>query len=135
MFRSCRDRALQVLDPDSAFMDFPVAGLALFGLAAWCLHRIPAADRVAVPLLVLADRFAYNRTVPTMAWDATAPLAENRCPGRLEAARAGYADRKARELLAEARTLIEQLPHGSELPLVAVDGERGEDRDHHETGQ
>ncbi|HVX46321.1 MAG TPA: BTAD domain-containing putative transcriptional regulator [Mycobacteriales bacterium] len=136
LYTSSRERSVRVLDPDSAFLDFPVAGLALFGLSAWCLHRIPSADSTAVRLLALADRFAYNRTIPTMDWDRFASLAEQRCPGRLETALAGYRERRSSELLDEARTLIEQLPPRlSELPLVAGDGQRSEDRDHDEPGQ
>ena len=43
----------------------------------------------AVRLLVLAERFAYNRTIPTMAWERIAPRAEERAPGRIAALQAG----------------------------------------------
>jgi hypothetical protein len=60
-----------------------------------------AGDREpSLRLLVLADRFGYNRTVPTMAWERIAPHADRK---RLAELRAAYADRRPRELLDEAR--------------------------------
>ena len=87
-----------------------MAGLALFGLGAWGLLRDATPAEAAVELLVLADRFAYNRMIPTMAWERIAPHAEQRAPGRIAALRARHGDRGARELLGEARSVVEQLP-------------------------
>ncbi len=56
----------------------------------------------SVALLVLAERFAYNRAVPTMAWERIEPHAQERAPGRVEQLRAAYRDRRPRELLDEA---------------------------------
>jgi hypothetical protein len=42
----------------------------------------------AVRVLVLAERFSYNRWVPSMAWAPVAAVAEERAPGRIAALRA-----------------------------------------------
>jgi hypothetical protein len=109
LFAVCRKRTLRVLRPYDPHLDYPAAGLALFGLGAWCLLREAAPVDDAVALLVLAERFAYNRTVPTMAWERIEPHAGARAPGRMAALRAGYGDRRPHELLDEARDLLERL--------------------------
>jgi predicted ATPase/DNA-binding SARP family transcriptional activator len=109
LFRSCRERALRYLDPADRQLDIPVAGMVLFGLGAWGLLRGGAPVDAAVRLLALAERFAYNRTIPTMAWDRIAPRAEERAPGRIAAWQASYGDRRPRDLLDEARALVEQI--------------------------
>jgi hypothetical protein len=81
----------------------------LFGLGAWGLLRDALPADHAVQLLVLAERFAYNRTIPTMAWERIAPRAEERAPGRIAAMQAGYRDRRPHDLLAEAHALVEQI--------------------------
>jgi len=103
LFATCHERALRLLVPDDPHLDCPVAGLALFGLGAWGLLRDAAPPEDAVALLVLADRFGYNRTIPTMAWERIEPHAHARAPGRIDALRAGYGDRRPRALLGEAR--------------------------------
>ena len=86
LFATSRERVLRVLDPANPHLDYPVAGLALFGLGAWGLLRDATSVDDAVELLVLAERFAYNRMIPTMAWERIAPQAEARAPGRIAAA-------------------------------------------------
>lgn len=87
--RSCRERLVRTLRTDDPYLDHPVAGLALFALAAWALLREDedggGAAAQAVRLLVLADRFAYNRAIPSMAWAPIAARAEQRAPGRVAA--------------------------------------------------
>jgi predicted ATPase/DNA-binding SARP family transcriptional activator len=102
-------KASGALDPDRRFLDFPVAGMVLFALGTWGLRRgtVPVAD--AVRLLVLADRFAYNRFVPTLAWEPVAEPAEAAAPGAIDALRAEYGTRRGPELLAEARALVRRL--------------------------
>ena len=109
LFAACRERAVRLVARDDPRLDFPVAGLALFALGAWGLLReaVPAGDAVA--LLALADGFAYNRTIPTTAWERIAPHAEARAPGRIAALRAGHGDRRPRALLGEARELLARL--------------------------
>jgi hypothetical protein len=81
----------------------------LFGLGAWGLMRgaVPGADAVA--LLVLAERFAYNRMIPTLAWDRIAPRAEEAAPGLIAALRAQFGDRRPPDLVDEARRAIDRL--------------------------
>jgi hypothetical protein len=135
LFEDCRDRVLRLLDSSDPHLDLPVLGAALFGLGCWGLLRDADPACVVLRMLALAERFAYNRTTPSMAWEPVAQLAEQRLPSQLDHAMAGYRDRRPRELLDEARTLVGQLPHGSQVPLVTADGQRREDRDHDEPGQ
>ncbi|RNL81362.1 ATP-binding protein [Nocardioides marmorisolisilvae] len=109
LFRQLLDRLRRVLDPSFPFLDFPVCGLALFGLGAWGLRRgtMPAQD--AVRLLVLADRFAYNRSVPTMAWSRMLPVIEENAPGVRAEIEAGYDERRGPDLLEEARAFVATL--------------------------
>lgn len=109
LFRACRDRALGALDGTRHYLDYPATGTVLFALGAWSLLRgsAPAAD--AVRLLVLADGFAYNRTVPSMAWELIEPDAERLAPGRIAALRAEYGDRRGPDLLADARATVERI--------------------------
>jgi hypothetical protein len=109
LFRSCRERAVRYLDPDDPQLDVPVAGMVLFSLGAWGLLRDAAPADDAVRLLALAERFAYNRAIPTMAWERMAPRAEERAPGRIAAWLDRYGDRRPHDLLGEARALVEQI--------------------------
>jgi hypothetical protein len=109
LFRSCRERARRYLDPGDPQLDVPVAGMVLFGLGAWGLLRDAAPADDAVRLLVVAERFAYNRTIPSMAWERIAPRAEELAPGRIAAWRDRYGDRRPHDLLDEARALVEQI--------------------------
>ena len=109
LFATSRERILRLLDAENPQLDFPVAGLALFALGAWGLLRDAAPVEDAVGLLVLAERFAYNRMIPTMAWDRIAPHAEARAPGRIAALRGALGERRPPELLDQARGLVERL--------------------------
>ena len=101
---------MRVLDPANLHLDYPVAGLALFALGTWGLLRDAAPAGDAVELLVLAERFAYNRMIPTMAWERIAPLAEASAPGRIAVLRDELGDRRPPELLDRAHGVVEQLP-------------------------
>jgi hypothetical protein len=116
LFRRCRDDAVKVLDgagADQGF-DYPIVGQLLFALGTWCLLRRAAnadADADAddaIRLLVLAERFAYNRSVPTLMWERIEPAAEAQAPGRIAAFRAQYAERRPADLVKEARRAVEQ---------------------------
>ena len=56
------------------FFDAPVLGCALFALAVW---ELTFGDRAAGPvLLAYADRFAFNRIMPSMDWSWATTLAQ-----------------------------------------------------------
>ncbi|RNL62109.1 transcriptional regulator [Nocardioides marmoriginsengisoli] len=109
LFDSCRAKLRGVLDPDYPYLDYPVCGLVFFGVGTWGLLQdgLPVED--AVRLLVLAERFAYNRTVPTMAWDRIVRHVEERAPGVLEKIQAEYGDRRGPDLLEDARAFVTSL--------------------------
>jgi predicted ATPase/DNA-binding SARP family transcriptional activator len=116
LFRRGREDAVKVLDgagADQGF-DYPIVGQLLFALGTWCLLRRAAnadADADAddaIRLLVLAERFAYNRSVPTLMWERIEPAAEAQAPGRIAAFRAQYAERRPADLVKEARRAVEQ---------------------------
>jgi predicted ATPase len=110
LFRANRADGLRLLTAAPADMDYPVAGLVLFALGTWGLLRqaLPADD--AIRLLVLADRFGYNRSVPTLMWEHIVPRAEDSAPGRIGEFRAEYAGRRLADLLTEACQAVEQPP-------------------------
>jgi hypothetical protein len=109
MFRGCREDALRVLARGNVGLDYPVAGMVLFALGAWGLLRDVTSVDHAVRLLVLADLFAYNRTIPTMAWDRIESRAEEAAPGQIAALRTNYRGRRPPDLLEEAGQAVEQL--------------------------
>jgi hypothetical protein len=61
-------------------------------------------------LLVLAERFAYNRAVASMMWEPIAARAEASAPGLIAEFRAKYASSRPADLLEEACRAVEQLP-------------------------
>lgn len=102
-------RLRAVLDPGFVHLDMPVCGLALFSLGAWgALHgRLPVDD--AIRLLVLADRFAYNQSIPTMNWARAVGRVEEIAPGRMAALAASYGERRGPEILEETRAFVARL--------------------------
>ncbi|GIH71818.1 hypothetical protein Mth01_40710 [Sphaerimonospora thailandensis] len=120
-----------------AFLDYPACGSILFALGVWGVLRGAVAPGDAVGLLVLAERFAYNRLAPSLAFERIEPYAEAAAPGVIAAMRAEYGDRLGSDLLDEARALVEKVRRaGSHVPpLVAADGQRREDRDDGQAGQ
>ncbi len=115
LFLTCRENAIRVFGGPPPGLDYPAAGQLLFALGAWTLLRRPASDEsvpaeVALRLLALADRFAYNRMTPTMMWERITPPAEESGPGRLDEFVAEYRLRQPPDLLAEACRLAERLP-------------------------
>jgi predicted ATPase/DNA-binding SARP family transcriptional activator len=110
LFRICRAGASRVMNPENPHLDYPATGLVLIGLGMWSLLRRTAPAEDALRLLVLADRFAYNRMVPTMRWERIAPAAEEAAPGLLARLRAEYRDCPQPDLLAQARLAVERLP-------------------------
>lgn len=103
------ERLRLVLDPGFAHLDMPVSGLALFSLGAWgaLRGRLPLED--SVRLLVLAQRFAYNQSIPTMNWDRMAARVEEIAPGLVERVSAEHGERAGPQVLEETRAFIDAL--------------------------
>jgi predicted ATPase/DNA-binding SARP family transcriptional activator len=116
-FASCREGSLKVLAPGGGHLDYPAAGVLLFALGAWSLLRKAAPAEDALRLLALADRFAYNRTVPTLMWERITPAAEEEAPGLLAELRAGYRERRPPDLLTEGWRAAQRL----QVPPVTAD--------------
>jgi len=110
LFRVCRAGALRVLSAGNARLDYPASGLVLFALGAWSLLRRVGPAQDALRLLALADRFAYNRMVPSMRWERITPAAERAAPGLLARLQAEYLDCPQPGLLAQARRAVQRLP-------------------------
>jgi hypothetical protein len=110
LFGRCREDALTVLGAAQVDLDYPVVGLLLFALGTWGLLRRACPADEAVELLVLAERFAYSRAVPTLMWERIAPKAEEAAAGRIDEFQARYAGRRPADLLTQARRAVEQLP-------------------------
>jgi predicted ATPase/DNA-binding SARP family transcriptional activator len=109
LFAACRAGALQVFTAENGHLDYPAAGVVLFALGAWSLLRKAGPAEDAVRSLALADRFAYNRGVPTMMWERITPAAEEAAPGLLTELQAKYRDRRPPDLLSEAWRAVERL--------------------------
>jgi hypothetical protein len=110
LFRICRAGALRVMTPENPHLDYPASGLVLFALGAWSLLRRVGPAEDALRLLALADRFAYNRMIPTMRWERITPAAESAAPGLLARLQAEYRDCPQPDLLTQARLAVERLP-------------------------
>ena len=110
LFRVCRAGTLRVMTSANPHLDYPASGLVLFALGAWSLLRQVAPAEDALRLLALADRFAYNRMVPTMRWERITPAAEEAAPGLLARLQAEYRDCPQPGLLAQARLAVQRLP-------------------------
>ncbi|SPL94125.1 Signal transduction response regulator / Disease resistance domain-containing protein / Tetratricopeptide repeat-containing protein [[Actinomadura] parvosata subsp. kistnae] len=120
-----------LLAVDDPALDYPMCGSMIFALGAWGLLREAMAPRDAIGLLVLAERFAYNATLPSMAFERIVPHAERAAPGALAAWRAEYGERRGADLLDEARACIERVRgrRASHVPLVAAHRQRRENGD------
>jgi hypothetical protein len=109
LFASGLERLGAVLDPEYPYLDYPVCGLALFSLGAWGALRGALPIRDAARLLVLADRFAYNRSVPTMSWNRIVERVEAIAPGLLAEFESEYGERRGPDLLDETRRFVAQI--------------------------
>jgi predicted ATPase len=102
-----------LLAGETPFLDHPVAGTVMYALAFWRLVRDDLDDGGlvrAARLLVLADVFAYNRTLPSLGWALPAALVEDRSRGLLDQLRDQYAGQHAPALREEAGRLVAELP-------------------------
>ncbi|WP_395691684.1 ATP-binding protein [Nocardioides sp.] len=97
-----------LLDGAVGFLDFPVCGTMLFALAVWELASDPdpARARSGAQLLAHADRFGYNRQMPSLAWAPALALAEAALPGEVARCAAALADRRPTDLRDDAKHLL-----------------------------
>jgi hypothetical protein len=92
------------------FTDLPLNGVLLVALASWALRFGPADQHEdAARLLAIARRWAYNRSIPVMAWEPLVELADLRLPGRVERLVAEMTDRPGLDLLPEAADAVARL--------------------------
>jgi hypothetical protein len=82
--------------------------MMLAAAAAWLLDR-GVDTEAGVRLLVMAQRFSYNRTFPVMAWEPLAEAAERERPGRLAALLEEYDGRPGRDLVGEVADLLAEV--------------------------
>jgi tetratricopeptide (TPR) repeat protein len=106
LYDAVRGRVGAVLEPDFPYLDYPVCGVVLLSLGLWGLQRSAMPAEVAVRLVVLADRFAYNRSVPTLAWERAVATADELAPGMRASIDAEYDERRGPGLLEEARAVV-----------------------------
>ena len=92
------------------FTDLPLNGMLLVALAAWVLRFGPAEQHAdAVHLLAVARRWAYNRSIPVMAWDPMVALADAADPGRLGPLVAELGGRPGPDLVPGAAAALDRL--------------------------
>ena len=106
------DKAIRSLAGSPALFDFPVAGAVAFALGLWELTADAPSEesvRTGVDLLGLADRFAYNRVLPSLDWAPAASVSERVRPGLLDQVLAGYAERPVDDLRAALAKLLDAL--------------------------
>ena len=109
-------KAPEILGGNVGFLDYPVFGSVLFALALWELAADPDRERAAraVRLLVIADRFGYNRQLPSLAWAPGLALAEAVLPGEVARVRAEVEPRTTTELRPEVMDLVTELASAAE---------------------
>ncbi|GAA1944433.1 ATP-binding protein [Nocardioides hwasunensis] len=90
--------------------DLPLNGVILVGLAAWVLRFGPPHQHEdGVRLLAVAHRWAYNRSIPVMAWEPMVELADASAPGRLDRLVEELAERPGPELVAGTAAVVARL--------------------------
>ncbi|MGC5009629.1 ATP-binding protein [Streptosporangium sp. DT93] len=111
-----------LLAVENPVLDYPLCGSIMFALGSWGLLRGAVPPRDAIGLLVLAERFAYHNSLPSMTFERIEPHAERAAPGLVAALRAGYGDRNGPDLLDEAWDLVERVRgragRGSQVALL-----------------
>ncbi|GAB2824081.1 BTAD domain-containing putative transcriptional regulator [Actinocorallia aurea] len=89
--------------------DIPMTGMVFAGLGIWGLLKKAMPAEEAVRLLVLADRFSYNRFASTLQWPVLSGHAERIAPGALARIEAEYGERRGLDLLDEARAVLDRV--------------------------
>ena len=101
-----------LVDGSLWFADLPLNGVMLVALSAWVLHFGPPDQHEdGVRLLAIAHRWAYNRSIPVMAWEPLVGIADSALPGRVGHLVEELADRTGPELLPDAARIVDRLRH------------------------
>ena len=101
-----------LVDEDAAgasmsYFDLPLNGVLVAAVGAWSLRFGTDVERDAgVVLLATAQRWSYNRSLPSMAWAPLRALAERVRPDRLDALLEEYAGRPGHDLVPQVRELL-----------------------------
>ncbi len=109
LWESLVDRSGPLFAQRGGFVDYPVTGLMMFALGSWGLFRGTPDPDLSVRLLVMAEKFAYNRTLPTVWWDTVAPLADQVRPGLIATLREEYGERRGPDLVEEVQRLVARI--------------------------
>ena len=89
------------------YFDLPLNGVPVVAVGAWLTRFGTETEQEdGIRLLAIGDRWAYNRSLPALAWAPLQALAERARPGRLAALREEYADRPGYDLVPETRVLL-----------------------------
>ncbi len=92
------------------FTDLPLNGVLTVALGAWVLRfGDPATHDDGVLLLAVGERWAYNRSLPCLAWERLVALAERAAPGRIGELQKEYAGRPGPELISVAEKVLSRL--------------------------
>lgn len=102
------DRASRLLVEMPAYVDYPVTGLALVAVAVWGILRGTPGPEESIRLLVLGKRFAYNQSLPTVAWDRLVAEADAIRPGLVAELLDEYGDRTGPDLVKDALKMFER---------------------------
>lgn len=92
------------------FTDLPLNGVLLVALGAWVLRFGPADQHEdGVRLLAVAQRWAYNRSIPVMAWEPLVAMADAAVPGLVGRLVEELADRPGPEMVPTAAAVVDRL--------------------------
>ncbi|SDD06531.1 ATP-binding protein [Nocardioides lianchengensis] len=103
------ERAGLALDVEAPYLDYPVVGSVVYALGLWELTRPEGPGEHAAALIATADRFAYNRMLPSLDWAWAQQRAEDLVPGALTAAADALGERRPHELRDDVRRLVVRL--------------------------
>ncbi|ROO85720.1 putative ATPase [Actinocorallia herbida] len=109
IFTTVRAQLPMMFTQEELPRDIPMTGMVFAGLGIWGLLKKAMSAEDAIRLLVLADRFAYNRFASTLQWPVLSGHAERIAPGVLARIEAEYGERRGLDLMDEARAVLERV--------------------------
>lgn len=105
------------------FTDLPLNGVLLVALASWVLRFGPPDQHEdGIRLLAAAHRWAYNRSIPVLAWEPMRALADAAIPGLVDQLAEELADRPGPELVPEVAAVVDRLRRTWSGPSVTSSG-------------